>query len=195
MREVQPSLEAAEVLKRFTDAGGVLHFVFFDCSEETENVFTETTHREAVIAGMYVLRERFGAYTKITAVKPRITQESVWRFEVDSSKLSTLSGRRISKVEFFGDGIRERWAGSGFAYAFTDTPYGLWIKAPEVDRLFEDVCSTVLGSVTDDTIIFEWPTDWSSFFDAGHEWWGSFLWSLGQPAAGRIIVIAASTTD
>lgn len=159
------------MLKRFSDAGGVVEFVFFDCTAETEDVEAGSAHREAVVAGMYVLQQRFGAYTKITSLRPRIRESILPRELIDNG------------------------TGSGFAYAFSDTPYGVWLKAADRGQLFEQVCSTVLGGITDDSVIFEWPTDWSSYFDSRHEWWGSFLWSLGHPDTGRIVMIAASTTD
>jgi hypothetical protein len=113
---------------------------------------------------------------------------------MEAARSSSMPIRQIPENilprEMIDDGI-----GSGFAYAFSDTPYGVWLKPPERGQLFEQMCSVVLGGITDDSVIFEWPTDCSNYFDAGHEWWGSFLWSLGHPTTGRIVVIAASTTD
>lgn len=43
--------------------------------------------------------------------------------------------------------------------------------------------------------IRRWPTDWSSYFAAGHEWWGAFFWTIEDPQRGWTTVIAASTTD
>jgi hypothetical protein len=54
---------------------------------------------------------------------------------------------------------------------------------------------TSLGGVADDSVIDQWKTDWSTYFDAGHEWWASFLWSLARPNTNNIVVIAASSTD
>jgi hypothetical protein len=41
--------------------------------------------------------------------------------------------------------------------------------------------------------IWEWTTDWSPWFDAGHDWWGSFLYTVRLE--DRFIGIAASETD
>jgi hypothetical protein len=49
--------------------------------------------------------------------------------------------------------------------------------------------------LTDETVIYSWPTDWASYFDAGQEWWGSFLWTLANPGENRIVVLVASATD
>lgn len=43
--------------------------------------------------------------------------------------------------------------------------------------------------------IVSWSTDWSPYFDAGHEWWGAFLWTVYVPAREWIVVVAASATD
>lgn len=208
MHETEQSAEQKTVLKHFSDAGGVVDFAFFDCTEKTENVQSESTHREAVVAAMFVLQQRYGAYTKFTSLNPRIWKEAVWRIQVDSSRSGNLQGKRISKMEFLGNGCDHERGGlvgewgsswlnefSGFAYAFASTPHPLRVKGQQLNDLFEQVKSFVLGGVTDESIIYAWPTDWSSYFDAGHEWWGSFLWSLGHLTTGRIVVIAASTTD
>ncbi len=44
-------------------------------------------------------------------------------------------------------------------------------------------------------VIYEWSTDWSSYFDAGHEWWGASCWSIYDKVAERFAVIVASATD
>jgi hypothetical protein len=43
--------------------------------------------------------------------------------------------------------------------------------------------------------IHRWPTDWSSYFGAGHEWWGAFYWTVEDSENGWITVIGASSTD
>jgi hypothetical protein len=85
--------------------------------------------------------------------------------------------------------------GTGYAYAFSDPPYRVRLAPKATGELFAKVNTYVLGGIFRDSIIFEWPTDWSNYFDAGHEWWGSFLYSFANPHGSNIIVIAASTTD
>ena len=43
--------------------------------------------------------------------------------------------------------------------------------------------------------IFEWSTDWSSYFDDGLEWWGARCVSIYDKECDRFVVIAASATD
>ena len=44
-------------------------------------------------------------------------------------------------------------------------------------------------------IAYSWSTDWSNYFDDGHEWWGASCWSVYDPDLDRIAVISASATD
>ena len=92
---------------------------------------------------------------------------------------------------------------AGLAYAFSDPPYPLcsnkrmnWprVSLKERGELFDELLNKVL-SVSAESTLYRWPTDWSNYFDAGNEWWGTFLWTLSNPGHDRIIVIAASTTD
>ena len=54
---------------------------------------------------------------------------------------------------------------AGFAYAFADTPHRLRLPAKDQQELFEQIISIVLEGIDQDSIIFEWPTDWLSYFD------------------------------
>ncbi len=40
-----------------------------------------------------------------------------------------------------------------------------------------------------------WSTEWSTFFAAGTEWWGSFCWTVHNLETGRTIALFASATD
>jgi len=82
--------------------------------------------------------------------------------------------------------------------AFTDPPYGLSEKNKDVvGALFSEINRHLFGGFHDELEIYSWSSDWSSYFDAGNEWWGAFLWTVRnrQTARRQIIVIAASTTD
>ncbi|MCR4949808.1 MAG: hypothetical protein K6A40_00630 [Solobacterium sp.] len=43
--------------------------------------------------------------------------------------------------------------------------------------------------------VWQWTTDWSNYFEAGHEWWGTACWSVYDPDLKRYAVIMASATD
>lgn len=207
MQATLPTPEQAIILNRFFEAGGIVDFVFVD-STEGDDLASEETHREAILLGMKSLQERLGYFPEfaVTTVKGKLGSIPV-PLEIDEPRCKELRGSRISLVDFLGSCFDEGCQtlkpdvgpdladGNGFAYAFAGTPYGLWIPAKQRQNLFDEVVSTVLGGINGDSIILEWPTDWSSYFDAGREWWSCFLWTFSNPATNRIIMIAASTTD
>lgn len=102
---------------------------------------------------------------------------------------------RFEPKNILGRGTIDNGIGTGYAYAFSDPPYGIRLRSKEIAALFTKVNNYLLGGISKQSIIFKWPTDWSNYFDAGHEWWGSFLWSFANPGDSRIIVILASSTD
>ncbi len=101
------------------------------------------------------------------------------------------------------DELSDDASDAGFAYAFSDPPYPLCsnprtnshrVSLKEKGELFNELLSKVL-EVSEASTIYRWPTDWSNYFDAGNEWWGTFLWTIANQGVGRIVVIAASSTD
>ncbi len=43
--------------------------------------------------------------------------------------------------------------------------------------------------------MWSWSTDRSTWFDAGLEWWGKYLWTVGPVGLPWIVAIGASSTD
>lgn len=43
--------------------------------------------------------------------------------------------------------------------------------------------------------VYEWTTDWSDYFDDGHEWWGALCLTVFDRTLDRFVVIMASATD
>jgi hypothetical protein len=86
----------------------------------------------------------------------------------------------------------------GFAQAFTKPPYGLDRKnlsSLELNKLFLSIIVQLFDIFSGKTVIFQWSDDWSSYFDAGKEWWGSFLWTVHNTTQNYMVGVAASTTD
>ena len=48
---------------------------------------------------------------------------------------------------------------------------------------------------TDKLDIYEWTTDWSDYFDDGHEWYGACCWSIYDKSMDRYVVMLVSATD
>ncbi|MBR0135341.1 MAG: hypothetical protein IJM18_04005 [Clostridia bacterium] len=76
-------------------------------------------------------------------------------------------------------------------YAFWETPHGSGYGPDE----FQKVNSLLFPKGTDELEVYEWTTDWSSYFDDGHEWWGTACWSVYDRRMNRYAVIMASATD
>ena len=81
---------------------------------------------------------------------------------------------------------------------FSSRPRGLkeppqWFDAKPDD--FRRVNDALFPEETDALEVYEWTTDWSNYFDAGHEWWGTACWSIYDPHLDRFAVLFASATD
>lgn len=60
---------------------------------------------------------------------------------------------------------------------------------------FELVNRTLFPEGTDMLEVYDWTTDWSNYFDAGREWWGTMCYSIYDQKTNRYAVIMASSTD
>ena len=92
-------------------------------------------------------------------------------------------------------------------YAFLEPPYPNLVqtrpacgshparrrKATVAD--FRTVNKALFPQGTDDLEIYKWTTDWSPYFDDGHEWWGTGCWSVYDRRMKRYVVILASASD
>jgi hypothetical protein len=83
----------------------------------------------------------------------------------------------------------------GYAEAFVEPPHGLDVDRGQAEARFRAVNAALFGGLDDGLVVYEWSTDWSSWFDAGHEWWGAFLWTVRRTSAPTITAIAAAATD
>jgi hypothetical protein len=83
----------------------------------------------------------------------------------------------------------------GLSDAYLDTPYGLSGTKDAVNDLFFEVVDKLLDGVRENLQILSWNPDWSNYFDAGKEWWGTYFWTFHYDGTNRIVGIAASTTD
>ncbi len=63
------------------------------------------------------------------------------------------------------------------------------------DRDFELVNAALFPNGTDDLEAYEWTTDWSDYFDDGHEWWGALCLTVYDKTLDRFVVMMASATD
>jgi hypothetical protein len=60
---------------------------------------------------------------------------------------------------------------------------------------FQGVNQILFPNGTKDLTVLEWNTDWSDYFNEGHEWWGAACWSVYDHSLERFVIIMASATD
>ena len=82
----------------------------------------------------------------------------------------------------------------------TTVPYWYAILEPVQGRRnkpedFKKVNEILFPNGTDALDIYEWTTDWSDYFDAGHEWYGACCWSIFDKSMNRYVVMLVSATD
>ena len=82
----------------------------------------------------------------------------------------------------------------------TTVPYWYALMEPVHGRRnkpddFRKVNEVLFPNGTDALEIYEWSTDWSDFFDAGHEWYGACCWSVYDETLNRYVVMLVSATD
>ena len=82
----------------------------------------------------------------------------------------------------------------------TTVPYWYALMEPVHGRRnrpedFRKVNEVLFPEGTDKLDIYEWTTDWSDLFDAGHEWYGSCCWSVYDKSTDRYVIMLVSATD
>jgi hypothetical protein len=60
---------------------------------------------------------------------------------------------------------------------------------------FKKINEILFPNGTDILEIYEWTTDWSEFFDDGHEWYGACCYSIYDKSMDRYVVVLVSATD
>ncbi len=95
-------------------------------------------------------------------------------------------GSEITVFDFYSDG-----GPIPYWFAFLEPPHG----SRDTPGDFAAVNAALFPLGTAALEAYEWSTDWSDYFDDGHEWWGTGCWSVYDPGKGRFAVILASATD
>lgn len=204
----------------YREAEGVLDFGLF----ESKNDASPDDHRRAVLQLFAAIIDEWNlspAVLKLTIDRRDFAAERIslreflgWHYDRERDCL-VLRGRESGYLNdyftfpYLIDGeclrdhsmLEDQWdsnfeVGEGFAYAFSEPPYGMSSGGPkDLNTLFHGLCFALFGGLSEDLNIYRWETDWSNYFDAGREWWGTFLWTIQRPGSSNIAVIAGSTTD
>jgi hypothetical protein len=83
-----------------------------------------------------------------------------------------------------------------FIHALIEPPYGISL-GKEIRKRGEYVLDFLdyFFSNLHEMVIYAWDTNCSCIFDPGNEWWGSYFWTVYNPAKKWYIGIIASETD
>ena len=99
------------------------------------------------------------------------------------------TGKRITVDELFTSDDRD--GKLHYREAFLYPPYAKGYTGKDFAR----VNASLFPNGTEGLEVYTWSTDWSEYFDDGHEWWGALCLTVYDASIGRFAVIMASATD
>lgn len=99
------------------------------------------------------------------------------------------SGKKISAGEPFSSDYPK--GKLNYRKAFLYPPHRIGYTGKDFAR----VNAALFPNGTDGLEVYEWDTNWSDYFDEGHEWWGALCLTLYDQTLKRFVVITASATD
>ncbi len=162
--------------------------------EALEVVFDELEKRD--LEDQRKAREMFGDKTA-DKLHP-------WIYDIDKAQSKPLDPQEffycpnIVKTDYYGNVWYDaEWEHENcgttvpYWYAMLEPVYGRKNKPDD----FKKVNEVLFPKGTDALDIYEWSTDWSDYFDAGHEWYGACCWSIYDKAMNRYVVMLVSSTD
>jgi hypothetical protein len=127
-------------------------------------------------------------------------------YDIDKAQPSPLAPPvffycpNIVKTDYYGN-VRydAEWVPNDENFG-TTVPYWYALMEPVHGRRnkpedFKKVNEVLFPNGTDALDIYEWTTDWSDFFDAGHEWYGACCWTVYDKSLNRYVVMLVSATD
>jgi hypothetical protein len=180
--ELLPWTPAQEgLLARAKEQGVVVDFALAGVSPAVSSV---EAHREAVFIAVSEFSHRRGCPPPVQLPN---------------------GGRLIAVETFYGAGFDHpsgraslsppRTPGLwGFAKAFMEPPYPGQLTRGEAERLFVQAIALLLSSPSDATEVWNWPTDWAPYFDAGNDWVGAAAWSVSLPE-NRVAIVGYSPIE
>ena len=127
-------------------------------------------------------------------------------YDIDKAQPSPLAPPvffycpNIVKTDYYGNVCYDaEWVPNDENFG-TTVPYWYALMEPVHGRNnkpedFKKVNEVLFPNGTDTLDIYEWTTDWSDFFDAGHEWYGACCWSVYDKTMNRYAVMLVSATD
>jgi hypothetical protein len=129
-----------------------------------------------------------------------------WIFDIRKAQASPIDPQvffycpNIIKTDYNGNVFYDaEWKPNDDNFG-TTVPYWYALMEPVHRRSnkpedFKKVNGILFPNGTDKLDIYEWTTDWSDYFDAGHEWYGACCWSVYDKSMDRYVVMLVSATD
>ena len=127
-------------------------------------------------------------------------------YDLDQAQASPLDSQvffycpNIVKTDYYGNVWYDAEWQPNDDNCGTTVPYWYALMEPVHGRNnkpedFKKVNEVLFPNGTDQLDIYEWTTDWSDYFDAGHEWYGACCWSVYDRSLNRYVVMLVSATD
>ncbi len=107
-----------------------------------------------------------------------------WTFDMNGARC-----RKLSSKALFAPINADEWL--NYRKAFLCPPYG----HSYTDEDFDRVNAVLFPGGTEGLEVYRWTTDWSEYFDEGHEWWGALCLTVYDKTLDRFVVIMASATN
>ena len=129
-----------------------------------------------------------------------------WIFDIKKAQPSPTDPQvffycpNIVKIDYYGNvSYDAEWKPNDDNFG-TTVPYWYAVMEPIHSRNnkpedFKKVNGILFPHGIDVLEIYEWTTDWSDYFDAGHEWYGACCWSVYDRSMNRYVVMLVSATD
>ena len=167
------------------------------------------SHREALLFAFDLVAEKDIEDQKRAGELPgdRIADKlHPWVYDVDMAQAISLAPGiffycpNIVKTDYYGNVWYDaEWKPNDDNFG-TTVPYWYalmepihWRKNKPED--FKKVNDALFPKGTDALDIYEWTTDWSDYFEAGHEWYGACCWSVYDKSMNRYVMMLVSATD
>ena len=113
-----------------------------------------------------------------------IDGEIEWQYDFEKAEAKKIDAEELFAYETKNGKLSYR-------EAFFNPPYPNSYKNEDFERLN----NALFPNGSEELEIYEWTTDWSEYFDDGHEWWGTLCYTVYDKTLDRFAVILASATD
>ena len=189
------SLESENKIGRYLaslDACGVvLDYVLFSTDPGDANDLER--HRAIATAGMQLMSDRLEQYFDNLQKEIQENPDQFPWLDPETLAEDERASIEFSSKDASGSFIDEQTFRTVYTKAFCEPPHGFQQRNAEAPALCTESLSILAGTVSEYSIV-SWSDDWSTYFDDGKEWWGSYLWTLLHPE-GTALWIGGSTTD